>query len=42
MEPWHESSFEIGEISTRAEKVIAEQRATVRGKSSGAGLPWRY
>jgi ketosteroid isomerase-like protein len=36
MEPWEESAFEFGELIDAGDKVVAEQRAMVRGKSSGA------
>lgn len=43
MEPWEESSIELGElIDAGSDKVVAEQRAEVRGKLSGASVPWRY
>ena len=42
MEPWEESAFEFGELIDAGDKVVAEQHAMVRGKSSGAALLWSY
>jgi ketosteroid isomerase-like protein len=42
-EPWEESSFEVGEIIDAGDdKVVAEQRAEMQGKASGANVPWIY
>jgi ketosteroid isomerase-like protein len=42
MDPWEESRFEFGELIDAGERVVAEQHATVRGKSSGARVAWSY
>ena len=43
MEPWEESSIELGElIDAGGDKVVAEQRTEVRGRLSGARATWRY
>jgi len=41
-EPWEDSTFEVGELIDAGGKVVAEQRAQVRGKGSGAGVAWSY
>ncbi len=42
-EPWEEGSFEVGEIIDAGhDKVVAEQRAELRGKTSGADVSWSY
>jgi ketosteroid isomerase-like protein len=42
-EPWEETVFGVGElIDAGNDKIVAEQRAEVQGKSSGAGVAWSY
>jgi ketosteroid isomerase-like protein len=42
-EPWEGASFEVGElIDAGNDTIVAEQRAEVRGKASGAIVAWRY
>jgi ketosteroid isomerase-like protein len=42
-EPWEETRFTVGElIDAGTDKVVAEQRAEMRGKTSGAGVVWSY
>jgi ketosteroid isomerase-like protein len=42
-EPWEEASFEVGElIDAGNDTVVAEQRAQMRGKASGAEVMWSY
>jgi ketosteroid isomerase-like protein len=42
-EPWDEGSFELGEvIDAGDDTLVAEQRAEMRGKASGAGVAWNY
>ena len=43
MDPWEEASFDVGEvIDVGNETVVAEQRAEVRGVSSGVQIAWSY
>ena len=41
-EPWDEAFFEIGEHIDAGDKVVAEQRAEMRGTVSGAVVAWSY
>jgi ketosteroid isomerase-like protein len=42
-EPWEEGTFGFGElIDAGNDKVVAEQRAEMRGKASGADVAWSY
>jgi ketosteroid isomerase-like protein len=42
-EPWEESRFEIFElIDVGKDKIVAELRAEMRGKASGASVAWSY
>jgi ketosteroid isomerase-like protein len=43
MEPWEQGSFAFGElIDAGGERVVAEQRAEMRGRASGANVAWCY
>jgi ketosteroid isomerase-like protein len=43
MDPWDAGAFEVGEVIDAGDGiVIAEMRAHVRGKSSGAEIAWCY
>lgn len=42
MDTWEGGSFDIGELIDAGNRVVAEQHATVRGKSSGAGVVFSY
>src|SRR6266550_4501640 len=40
---WEDGSFELGEIiEAQADTVVANTRREVRGRSSGAGVPFSY
>ena len=39
-EPWQGATFEAGELFDVGNKVAAEIRAEMRGKASGASVPW--
>jgi ketosteroid isomerase-like protein len=42
-EPWEESRFEISElIDAGGDKIVAQVRSEVRGKTSGAAVPWSF
>jgi ketosteroid isomerase-like protein len=41
-EPWEGARFELGEVVDVDDKVAAEVRAQLRGKTSGASVVWRY
>jgi ketosteroid isomerase-like protein len=40
--PWQGATFEAGELFDVGDKVAAEIRAEMRGKASGASVPWAY
>jgi ketosteroid isomerase-like protein len=41
-EPWEDSPLEHGEIVDGGSVVAAEVRGSVRGRASGAGVPWGF
>lgn len=42
-EPWEENRIEIFELLDAGDdKIVAEIRSEVRGKSSGAAVPWSF
>jgi ketosteroid isomerase-like protein len=42
-EPWEGATFQVGElIDAGNDKVVAELRAQMRGKASGASVAWSY
>jgi ketosteroid isomerase-like protein len=42
-QPWEDSPFENVEfIDVGNDQVVADMRREVRGKASGAAVPWRY
>jgi ketosteroid isomerase-like protein len=42
-EPWEGGAFELGEvIEVPPDRVVAEQRALMRGAASGANVAWSY
>jgi ketosteroid isomerase-like protein len=40
--PWEEGSFDAFEVVEVGDKVAMDLRREVRGKPSGAAVPWRY
>jgi ketosteroid isomerase-like protein len=41
-EPWEGNAFEVGELIDAEDKIVAEVRAQMRGKASGATVAWSY
>lgn len=41
-EPWDESAFELGEVIDAGDRIVAHQRARMRGTASGADVGWSY
>lgn len=42
-EPWDEAIYDYGEvIEAGNDKIVAHQRAKMRGKASGASVDWSY
>lgn len=42
-EPWDDAAFELGEVlDAPSDRIVAHQRARMRGTASGADVGWSY